>query len=74
LGDVVSAAAAGSVGRIGADMNVEIDGTGEKLVDDSVLVSHVSLLARIVSVFIARRMASFDHFFAENMLPDDRRG
>jgi hypothetical protein len=44
LGDIIPARAAGSVGRIWTDMNVEINRADEQIIDDSVFVGHTGLL------------------------------
>jgi hypothetical protein len=42
LGDIIAARAAGSVGRIGTDMNVEINRADEQVIDDGVFVGQGS--------------------------------
>jgi hypothetical protein len=40
LSDIVPACAAGSVGRVGTDMNVKVNRTDEQVIDESVFVGH----------------------------------
>jgi len=48
LGDIIPARAAGSVGRIWTDMNVEINRADEEIIDNSVFVGHTGLLVSIL--------------------------
>jgi hypothetical protein len=48
LGDIIPARAAGSVGRIWTDMNVEINRAYEQIIDNSVFVGHTGLLVSIL--------------------------
>jgi hypothetical protein len=50
LGDVIAARATGTVRRIGTDMNVEVNGADEQIIDDSVFVGHAGFLVLITSV------------------------
>jgi hypothetical protein len=50
LGDIIAARAAGSMGRIGTDMNVKIYRADEQVIDDRVFIGHAGLLVSIISV------------------------